>query len=64
MLVDHIKVVIKSGKKHTAQEKYRSLVLLDKCLIKAKANKVFVAYFQKKIMDRLKIMGGYCPKGM
>ena len=64
VLIDHIKVVIKSGKKHTSQEKLRSIVLLDKCLIQAKENKEFVNYFQKKIMERLKIMGGYCPKTM
>ena len=61
VVVDHVKIVIKSGKKHTSQEKLRSLVLLNKCLIKAAANEEFVAYVGKKIMDRLKIMAAYTP---
>ena len=64
VLVDHVKVVIKSGKKHTSQEKLRSILLLDKSLIEAKGNKEFTVYFGKKIMDRLKIQGGYHPKNM
>ena len=55
--------MIKSGKKHTAQEKLRSLTLLDKCLITAKANGPYVTYFEKKIMERLTHMGRWAPKG-
>ena len=64
MLINHIKVVVKSGKKNTSQEKLRSIVLLDKCLIVAKDETEFITYAQKKIMERLKIMGGFCPKTM
>ena len=49
-------MVIKSGKKHTSQEKLRALNLLNLCLMEAGANESFVTYAQKKIMDRLKIM--------
>ena len=44
VVVDHIKVVIKSGKKHSAAEKLRCLELLDKCVMGAKRNPEFVAY--------------------
>ena len=64
VLIDHVKVVIKSGKKHTSHEKLRSLQLLDRSLMEAKANKEFIVYFGKKMMDRLKIHGGYHPKDM
>ena len=64
MCVDHIKVVLKSGKKHSSQEKLRALNLLDKCVCQASGNKEFVSYVQKKIMDRLRIMGGHCPKNL
>ena len=56
MIVDHIKVVIKSGTKHSSQEKLRALNLLNLCLMEAGANDSFVQYVQKKIMERLKIM--------
>ena len=64
VLIDHVKVVIKSGKKHTSHEKLRSLMLLDRSLMEAKANKEYVVYFGKKMMDRLRIHGGYNPKDM
>lgn len=62
MLVDHVKVVIKSGKKHSSEEKLRALVLLDKCVTKASSNQEFILYVQKKVMDRLRIMAAHCPK--
>ena len=64
MLVDHVKVVIKSGKKHTSQEKLRALKLLHKALIKSADNSVFVVYVAKKIMERLQILATHCPKGI
>ena len=64
MLVDHVKVVIKSGKKQTSQEKLRALKLLDKSLMMSEGNKEFVAYTAKKVMDRLRILAAYCPKDM
>ena len=64
MVVDHVKVVLKSGKKHSSQEKLRALNLLDKCVVGAASNPAFVSYVQKKIMDRLRIMSGYAPKDM
>lgn len=42
--MDHIKVVLKSGTKHTSQEKLRALNLLDLCLVSATENQDFVKY--------------------
>ena len=64
LVVDLVKVVIKSGKKNTSREKLRALVLLDKCLMQAENNAEFVTYVQKKVMERLTIMGAHCPKNM
>ena len=44
VIVDHVKVVIKSGAKHSSKEKLRALCLLDKCLMTAKSNNEFVKY--------------------
>jgi len=60
-MVDHVKVVLKSGKKCTSLEKLRALVLLDKCIRSAATNKEFIDYVQTKVMDRLKIMAASYP---
>ncbi len=44
LLVDAVKMVIKSGKKHTSHEKLRAIVLLDKSLCKAANCPEFVTY--------------------
>ena len=44
VIVDHIKVVLKSGTKSPAREKLRALNLLHKCLMAARKNKEFVKY--------------------
>lgn len=64
MLIDHVKVVIKSGKKHSSEEKLRALILVDKCVNRAAENPEFILYFQKKLMDRLRIMAAHCPKNL
>jgi hypothetical protein len=62
LLVDHIKIVIKSGNKNTAEEKVRSIKVLNKAICKAHENHQFLRYVQVKIMDRLTILAKYCPK--
>ena len=42
----------------------RALNLLDLCLIGAQGNEAFVKYTAKKMMDRLRILGAYCPKDL
>ena len=44
VIVDHIKVVLKSGTKSPARDKLRALNLLHKCLMTARKNKEFVKY--------------------
>ena len=39
-------------------------MLLDKTLTQAAANKDYVSYTGKKIMDRLRIMAAHTPRGM
>ena len=63
-MVDHVKAVIKSGKKNPAECKLRSLKLLNKTVVKAETNPEFLRYVQRKVMDRLTIFAQYCPKGM
>jgi hypothetical protein len=58
-----VKVVIKAGKKFKAEEKLRSLKLLNKAVMSADTNPPFLLYVQKKILKRLKILAMYCPKG-
>jgi hypothetical protein len=64
ILVDHVKVVIKGGKKFTADQKIRSLKLLNKAILKSDTNPEFLKYVQKKIMARLAILAQFCPKEM
>ena len=64
ILVDHVKDVIKGGKKFTADQKIRSLKLLNKAILKSDTNPEFLKYVQKKIMERLAIMAMFCPKEM
>lgn len=64
MLVDHVKVVIKGGKKFPADQKVRALKLLNKAILKSDTNLDFIKYVQKKIMDRLAILALYCPREM
>ena len=59
-----MKEVIKSGKKNSAAEKLRALILLDKCIMQSSQNDVFLEYVQNKIMDRLSIMASHCPRDM
>jgi hypothetical protein len=54
-LVDVLKTVVKSGKKSPADQKLRSLKLLNKAVCKAESNPEFLIYVQKKAMDRLTI---------
>ena len=63
ILVDHVKQVIKGGKKYTADHKLRALRLLHKCIMKATNNPVFIDYVQITIMGRLAILATFCPKG-
>ena len=64
MLVDIVKIVIKSGKKNKSDEKLRAIKLLHKSVMAADQNQNFLLYTQKKILKRLTIMAKYCPKGM
>ena len=56
IVVDHVKVVIKAGKKYPADQKVRALKLLNKAITKSETNPEFLKYVQKKIMERLAIL--------
>lgn len=62
-MVDHIKVVVKSGKKNPTATKLRALQLLDQAVMRSDTNADFIRYVQKKVMDRFTILAQYCPKG-
>jgi len=62
-LVDHVKVVIKAGKRYKSDEKLRCLKLLNKAVMCSDSNQQFLAYVQKKILKRLTLLAFYCPKG-
>jgi hypothetical protein len=47
--VDHVKVVIKGGKKFPADQKVRALKLLNKAIMKSDTNQEFIKYVQKKM---------------
>jgi len=64
VLVDIVKAVIKSGKKHKSDEKLRALKLLHKAVMSADQNPSFLVYTEKKILKRLTILAKYCPKDM
>lgn len=44
LLIDHVKVVIKSGRKYKADEKLRSLKLLNKAVMSSETNPQFILY--------------------
>lgn len=70
MVVDYVKVVIKSGIKHTSQDKLRALHLLDRCLMPDEGEQLlnncdaFVKYTAKKMMKRLSALASHGPKGL
>lgn len=59
-----MKMVIKSGVKHTSEEKLRALTLLDLCLIGASSNDGFIQYAQKKLMKRFRALAAHCPRDL
>ena len=60
----YIEKVITGGSKYPSEEKLRSLVLLDKCLVSSHKSTEFVTYVQQKlIVKTLKPLATHCPQG-